>query len=219
MYLSPEKRTTGSPSVKACLCDVHLKLPPAVVVQTYQSSPGGHSSCSSEPSPLGSTNNNDSGVEMAMHSGGSFGDLSAQDESPMVDSTVPAGGQQAGVGLHLRKAVAHSGAVTIKLENIKKERLKTVSASDWVGSAGPPLQAQRSSVALPPIPAVGESQPRPAAKTTQRIRPHSRCFMLKSSTTLPSDSAFVIALVCRFSAGELLDDEQLGRFTPRPAEG
>lgn len=93
-----------------------------------------------------------------MHSGGSFGDLSAQDESPMVDSTVPAGGQQAGVGLHLRKAVGHSGTVTIKLENIKKERLKTVSTSDWVSSAAQPLQGQRSSVKLPPIPAVGESR-------------------------------------------------------------
>uniref|UniRef100_A0A8D0DC75 GLI family zinc finger 2a n=1 Tax=Sander lucioperca TaxID=283035 RepID=A0A8D0DC75_SANLU len=77
---------------------------------TYQSSPGGHSSCSSEPSPLSSANNNDSGVEMAMHSGGSFGDLSAQDDCPMVDSTVPAGGQQAGVGLQLRKAVGHAAA-------------------------------------------------------------------------------------------------------------
>ncbi|XP_041856702.1 zinc finger protein GLI2a isoform X2 [Melanotaenia boesemani] len=117
---------------------------------TYQSSPGGHSSCSSEPSPLSSANNNDSGVEMAMHSGGSFGDLSAQDECPMVDSTVPAGGQQAGVGLQLRKAV------TVKLENIKKERLKTVREScPWVNAAPQPPQGQPNSMKLPPIPAVG----------------------------------------------------------------
>uniref|UniRef100_A0A3B4T5V8 GLI family zinc finger 2a n=1 Tax=Seriola dumerili TaxID=41447 RepID=A0A3B4T5V8_SERDU len=123
---------------------------------TYQSSPGGHSSCSSEPSPLGSANNNDSGVEMAMHSGGSFGDLTAQDECPMVDSTVPAGGQHGGVGLQLRKAAGHGGGVTIKLENIKKERLKTVRDScPWVNSAPQPLQGQRSSMKLPPIPAVG----------------------------------------------------------------
>lgn len=99
-----------------------------------------------------------------MHSGGSFADLSAQDESPMVDSTVPAGGQQAGVGLHLRKAVGHSGTVTIKLENIKQERLKTVSTSEWVSSAAQPLQGQRSSVRLPPIPALGESQPCPCCE-------------------------------------------------------
>ncbi|XP_056288823.1 zinc finger protein GLI2a isoform X3 [Pseudoliparis swirei] len=118
---------------------------------TYQTSPGGHSSCSSEPSPLGSVNNNnnDSGVEMALHGGGSFGDLSAQDDCPMVDSTVTAGGgQQAGVGLQLRKAV-----VTIKLENIKKERLKTVRDSCPWGNAAP--QGQRSSTKLPPIPAGG----------------------------------------------------------------
>lgn len=120
----------------------------------YQSSPGGHSSCSSEPSPLSSTNNNDSGVEMAMHSGGSFGDLSAHDDCPMVDSTVHTGGHQAGVGLQLRKG----GCVTIKLENIKKERLKTVRDScPWVNSTPQPPQAQRNSTKLPPIPAVGES--------------------------------------------------------------
>lgn len=128
-----------------------------VLSQTYQSSPGGHSSCSSEPSPL-SANNNDSGVEMAMHSGGSFGDLSAQDECPMVDSTVPVGGHQAGMGLQLRKAVGQNhGAVTIKLENIKKERLKSVrDTCPWVNSAPQPLQGQRNSMKLPPIPAVGE---------------------------------------------------------------
>lgn len=129
----------------------------SVLLQTYQSSPGGHSSCSSEPSPLSSANNNDSGVEMAMHSGGSFGDLSAQDECPMVDSTVPTGGQQAGMGLQLRKAMGHGGAVTIKLENIKKERLKTVrDPCPWVNSAPQPLQGQRISMKLPPIPAVGK---------------------------------------------------------------
>lgn len=107
-----------------------------------------------------------------MHSGGSFADLSAQDESPMVGSTVPAGGQQAGVGLHLRKAVGHSGTVTIKLENIKQERLKTVSTSEWVSSAAQPLQGQRSSVRLPPIPALGESQPCPAVKRLQMHQPN-----------------------------------------------
>ncbi|KAG5262114.1 hypothetical protein AALO_G00292380 [Alosa alosa] len=77
----------------------------------YQSSPGGHSSCSSEPSPLGSATNHDSGVELAMTSGGSMGDLSALDEptglglgSTAANSTaavVSAGTMS--VGLHLRK--------------------------------------------------------------------------------------------------------------------
>lgn len=91
-----------------------------------------------------------------MHSGGSFGDLSAQDECPMVDSTVSAGGQQTGLGLQLRRAVGHGGTVTIKLENIKKERLKTVSTTDWVNSTPQPLQGQRNSTKLPPIPAIGK---------------------------------------------------------------
>ncbi|CAG5865995.1 unnamed protein product [Menidia menidia] len=120
--------------------------------QSYQSSPGGQSSCSSEPSPLSSANNTDSGVEMALHSGGSFGDLSAQDDCPMVDSTVAAGGQQVGVGLQLRKAAG--GPVTIKLENIKKERLRTVREScPWIHPQPP--QGPRDSMKLPPIPAVG----------------------------------------------------------------
>uniref|UniRef100_A0A3P8U363 GLI family zinc finger 2a n=1 Tax=Amphiprion percula TaxID=161767 RepID=A0A3P8U363_AMPPE len=142
-----------SRGVEDCLQVKSIKTENSV---TYQSSPGGHSSCSSEPSPLSSANNNDSGVEMAMHSGGSFRDISAQDECPMVDSTVPTGGQQAGVGLQLRKAAGHGGAVTIKLENIKREKLKTVRDScSWVNSAPQPPQGQRNSMKLPPIPAVG----------------------------------------------------------------
>lgn len=75
----------------------------------------------------------------------------------MVDSTVPAGGQQGGVGLQLRKAAGHSGGVTIKLENIKKERLKIVRDScPWINSAPQPPQGQQSIMKLPPIPAVGE---------------------------------------------------------------
>lgn len=94
---------------------------------------------------------------MATHSGGSFGDLSAPEECPVVDSTVPTGGQQAGVGLQLRKSTNYGGAVTIKLENIKKERLKTVRDScPWV-NAGPP-QGQRNTMKLPPIPAVGKKK-------------------------------------------------------------
>uniref|UniRef100_A0A8D0L5X7 GLI family zinc finger 1 n=1 Tax=Sphenodon punctatus TaxID=8508 RepID=A0A8D0L5X7_SPHPU len=45
-----------------------------------QPSPGDQSSCSSERSPLGSTNNNDSGVEMNATAGGSLEDLSALEE-------------------------------------------------------------------------------------------------------------------------------------------
>lgn len=118
-------------------------------LQTYHSSPGGHSSCSSEPSPLSSgggasNNNNDSGVEVAALSG----ELGLQEESPLVDSTV--------TGLQLRRAAGHGNGVTVRLENIKRERLKSVRDScHWGGATLQPLQGQRSSVKLPPIPAVG----------------------------------------------------------------
>ncbi|XP_072542241.1 zinc finger protein GLI2a [Salminus brasiliensis] len=112
----------------------------------YQSSPGGQSSCSSEPSPLGSTTNNDSGVEMAMHSGGSLGDLSALDDPPVVDSTGSPGGS-AGVGLQLRK---NRGGL-IQIEHIKKEKLKTMRDScSWTNTT-----PQVRNTKLPPIPALG----------------------------------------------------------------
>lgn len=107
-----------------------------------QSSPGGQSSCSSEPSPLGSTNNNDSGVEMNMHSGGSLGDLTALDDNaPVVDSTVSSGNST--VSLQLRKHMT----TMQRLEQLKKEKLKTVKDScSWVSPA-----PQARNTKLPPI--------------------------------------------------------------------
>uniref|UniRef100_A0A3Q2E5G0 GLI family zinc finger 2 n=1 Tax=Cyprinodon variegatus TaxID=28743 RepID=A0A3Q2E5G0_CYPVA len=95
-----------------------------------RSSPGGQSSCSSEPSPLGT--NNDSGVETAAHSGGSLGDLSTLDDLPFVDSLgfEDSSGGGAAVGLHLRKQLSTSQC----LENLKKEKLKTVRDSCRNGS-------------------------------------------------------------------------------------
>lgn len=113
----------------------------------YQSSPGGQSSCSSEPSPLGSTTNNDSGVEMAMHSGGSLGDLSALDDPPVVDSTGSPGGST-GVGLQRRM----NRVGILQLEHIKKEKLKTMrDPCSWANTT-PHVQNTK----LPPIPAVGK---------------------------------------------------------------
>ncbi|XP_061465140.1 zinc finger protein GLI2 isoform X2 [Rhineura floridana] len=112
----------------------------------YQSSPGGQSSCSSEPSPLGSTNNNDSGVEMNMHSGGSLGDLTAlEDGTPVVDSTVSSGNST--VSLQLRKQMT----TMQRLEQLKKEKLRTVKDScSWVN---PAPQVRNSK--LPSIPGNG----------------------------------------------------------------
>lgn len=113
-----------------------------------QSSPGGQSSCSSEPSPLGSTNNNDSGVEMNMHSGGSLGDLTALDDNaPVVDSTVSSG--NSAVSLQLRKHMT----TMQRLEQLKKEKLKTVKDScSWVSPA-----PQARNTKLPPISGNGKS--------------------------------------------------------------
>ncbi|XP_053907652.1 zinc finger protein GLI1 isoform X2 [Cuculus canorus] len=72
-----------------------------------QPSPGGQSSCSSEHSPLGSTTNNDSGVEMAGNAGGSYEDLST------LEDAVP--GEPMGT----------SGLMALhKLENLRIDKLK-----------------------------------------------------------------------------------------------
>ncbi|XP_069509683.1 zinc finger protein GLI1 [Ambystoma mexicanum] len=72
-----------------------------------QPSPGGQSSCSSERSPIGSTNNNDSGVEMNANAGGSFEDLSTLEDIPSVES------------------VGHTGMLALKkMENLRIDKLK-----------------------------------------------------------------------------------------------
>ncbi|KAM9334190.1 zinc finger protein GLI2-like [Symphorus nematophorus] len=116
----------------------------------YQSSPGGQSSCSSEPSPLGSATNNDSGVEMAAHSGGSLGDLSTLDDLPFVESLgcEDSTGGVAVVGLHFHKQLGTSQ----RLERLKKEKLKTVRDScQWASTPTPPVLGTK----LPPIPTSG----------------------------------------------------------------
>ncbi|KAM4711209.1 zinc finger protein GLI2-like isoform 2-T2 [Anableps anableps] len=115
----------------------------------HQSSPGGQSSCSSEPSPPGT--NNDSGVETAAHSGGSLGDLSTLDDLPFLDSLDSSGGVAA-VGLHLRKQLSTSQC----LENLKKEKLKAVRDScRWVNNPTPPAH---QGITLPPILTSGSLQ-------------------------------------------------------------
>ncbi|XP_053137649.1 zinc finger protein GLI2 isoform X1 [Hemicordylus capensis] len=127
-------------STEDCLQVKTIKTENSVM---YQSSPGGQSSCSSEPSPLGSTNNNDSGVEMNMHSGGSLGDLTAlEDGTPVVDSTVSSGNST--VSLQMRKHMT----TMQRLEQLKKEKLKSVKDScSW---ANPAPQVRNTK--LPPIP-------------------------------------------------------------------
>ncbi|XP_075037244.1 zinc finger protein GLI2 [Mixophyes fleayi] len=90
-----------------------------------QSSPGGQSSCSSEPSPLGNANNTDSGVELNLHGEGGLGDMfGLEDSGPVVDSTVSSG--SAMVSLQLRR---QGGTTVQRLEQLKKEKLKTLKES------------------------------------------------------------------------------------------
>ncbi|XP_039998122.1 zinc finger protein GLI2-like [Xiphias gladius] len=139
---------TGSP--RGVEDYLHVKSIKTESSLMYQSSPGGQSSCSSEPSPLGSATNNDSGVEMAAHSGGSLGDLSTLDDLPFVESLGfdDSTGGVAAVGLHFRKQLGTSQL----LELLKKEKLKTVRDScRWVNNPIPPVLGTK----LPPIPASG----------------------------------------------------------------
>ncbi|NXH27939.1 GLI1 protein, partial [Myiagra hebetior] len=93
-----------------------------------QPSPGGQSSCSSDHSPLGSTTNNDSGVEMAGNAGGSYEDLST------LEDVVP--GEPMGT----------SGLMALhKLENLRIDKLKQLRKP-----------APSKGLNLPPIPGAGE---------------------------------------------------------------
>ncbi|XP_044160245.1 zinc finger protein GLI2 [Bufo gargarizans] len=99
-----------------------------------QPSPGGQSSCSSEPSPLGSTNHTDSGVEF--HGEGGLGDIfGLEDTSHVVDSSVSTG--NAMVGLQLRK---QGGTAVQRLEQLKKEKLKTLKESCSFMNPAPPAR-------------------------------------------------------------------------------
>ncbi|KAM3851613.1 zinc finger protein GLI2 [Vipera latastei] len=143
---SAEQRAEANSTIAGTEDSLQVKTIKTEKSVMYQSSPGGQSSCSSEPSPLGSINNNDSGVEMNMHSGGSLGDLTVlEDNTPVVDSTVSSGNST--VGLQLRKNMS----AMQRLEQLKKEKLRTVKDScSW---ANPAPQVKNSK--LPPIPGNG----------------------------------------------------------------
>ncbi|XP_062853533.1 zinc finger protein GLI1 [Trichomycterus rosablanca] len=84
-----------------------------------QPSPGGQSSCSSERSPLGSTNNNDSGVEMNLNAAGSLEDLTALEDKGGTNMAEPNGGVgSVGMGM--------SAQALKRLEDIKIDKLKQI---------------------------------------------------------------------------------------------
>ncbi|XP_053324375.1 transcriptional activator GLI3 [Spea bombifrons] len=106
---------------------------------TSQPSPGGKSSCSSEQSP--SSHYTNSGIEFALNSGGSLGDLSALDDTPIMDSTISTA--TAGVGLQGRRFM--NG--TKWIEQVKVERVKQVNGMLPRLNPVPPAKLQ----SLPPI--------------------------------------------------------------------
>ncbi|XP_061470628.1 zinc finger protein GLI1 [Rhineura floridana] len=116
-----------------------------------QPSPGGQSSCSSERSPLGSTNNNDSGVEMNVNAGGSLEDLSALEEPP--------------------EPMGNSGLSALhKLENLRIDKLKQLRK---------PLSMK--GIRLPSIPGTGSAREMPGLCGPPSAVSHRRIMELSSS--------------------------------------
>ncbi|XP_059426317.1 zinc finger protein GLI1-like isoform X2 [Carassius carassius] len=98
-----------------------------------QLSPGGQSSCSSERSPLGSANNNDSGVEMNLNAAGSLEDLTTQEESGNTGGPESSGGSG---------GMCMSVQALKRLENLKIDKLKQIRRPTPPGrSAGNKLPA------------------------------------------------------------------------------
>ncbi|NWS47640.1 GLI1 protein, partial [Probosciger aterrimus] len=156
-----------------------------------QPSPGGQSSCSSGHSPLGSTTNNDSGVEMAGNAGGSYEDLSTLEDVP---------GEPMGT----------SGLMALhKLENLRIDKLKQMRKP-----------SATKGLNLPAIPGAGEMPgiPRPPpAASHRRIAELSAAGTgmalseRRSSATSTVSSAYTVSrrssLVSPYLAGPYLGGE------------
>ncbi|XP_066137371.1 zinc finger protein GLI2 [Saccopteryx bilineata] len=139
---SAEATCTGQ-AVEDCL---HIKAIKTESSGLCQSSPGAQSSCSSEPSPLGSVPNNDSGVDMPGTGPGSLGDLTALDDIPPgAEASALAAPSMGSLQLRQHMTAMH------RLEQLKKEKLKSLKDScSW---AGPTAHARNTK--LPPLPGSG----------------------------------------------------------------
>ncbi|XP_034022020.1 zinc finger protein GLI1-like [Thalassophryne amazonica] len=107
-----------------------------------QPSPGAQSSCSSERSPLGSANNNDSGVEMNLNAAGSLEDLTTVEDRV---SGGGGGGEGGGVG----GTIGMSAQALKRLENLKIDKLKQIRR--------PTPPGRCASNKLPAIPGTGDN--------------------------------------------------------------
>ncbi|KAJ7400330.1 Transcriptional activator GLI3 [Pitangus sulphuratus] len=106
---------------------------------TSQPSPGGQSTCSSEQSPISNYSNN--GIELTLTGGGSVGDLSVIDETPIMDSTISTA--TTALGLQARRNMTG----TKWMEQVKLERLKQVNGMLPRLNPVPPSKAPT----LPPL--------------------------------------------------------------------
>ncbi|NXI80314.1 GLI3 protein, partial [Rhipidura dahli] len=109
-----------------------------------QPSPGGQSTCSSEQSPISNYSNN--GIELTLTGGGSVGDLSVIDETPIMDSTISTA--TTALGLQARRNITG----TKWMEQVKLERLKQVNGMLPRLNPVPPSKAPT----LPPLIGNGE---------------------------------------------------------------
>ncbi|XP_072455216.1 transcriptional activator GLI3 isoform X2 [Notamacropus eugenii] len=124
---SPGQQTQGALSDQKDLNNSTSKRDECLQVKTVKSekpmtsqpSPGGQSSCSSQQSPSSPYSN--SGIELHLTNGGSVGDLSAIDETPIMDSTI----STATTALALQARRNTTG--TKWMEQVKAERLKQVN--------------------------------------------------------------------------------------------
>ncbi|XP_069814505.1 transcriptional activator GLI3 isoform X2 [Dendropsophus ebraccatus] len=98
---------------------IHVKSVKTEKPMTSQPSPGGKSSCSSEQSPI--SNYTNSGIELTLNNGGSIGDLSTLDDTPIMDSTISTA--TTGLGLQGRRIMTG----TKWMEQVKVERIKQIN--------------------------------------------------------------------------------------------
>uniref|UniRef100_A0A8C6MAN6 GLI family zinc finger 2 n=1 Tax=Nothobranchius furzeri TaxID=105023 RepID=A0A8C6MAN6_NOTFU len=145
--LHREDKMSGNSSPRYVEDYLHVKSIKTENTVMYQSSPGGQSSCSSEPSPLGT--NNDSGVKTAAQSRGSQGDIRPLDHLPYTNSMgcEETSGGVAVVGLYPRKKFSNIQC----LEQLKTNLRSVRDSSQWTKNPTPPVHG----ITLPPIPTRG----------------------------------------------------------------
>ncbi|XP_068777521.1 zinc finger protein GLI1 isoform X5 [Struthio camelus] len=169
-----QEKDTNGPS-EARKDDSKLLVPDLALKP--QPSPGGQSSCSSDHSPLGSTTNNDSGVEMTGNAGGSYEDLSTLEE------VVP--GEPMGT----------SGLMALhKLENLRIDKLKQMkkpSATKGLNLPAIPgagLPGEMPGICVPP-PAASHRRITELSTAELGLLPNER----RSSATSTVSSAYTVS--------------------------